>query len=155
MEVYTKSYFAQKDNVMVVKKKGLYLGLLLSLLGIGNLTAQEKEYRFKLVNKTRHEVGVGVSFHRSCRRFFERVRPEKTKESKSSSNCQIKKFGVVVYDRDVPTEMSSEIYKWINETTYYGRLWKAWRKKKIKIIVRPKNRDELVGGYIFDVEWSR
>ena len=54
----------KKGNSMIVKKKGLYLGLLVSLLGIGNVM-QAVEYTITIKNDTPHTVKFRLSFVRS------------------------------------------------------------------------------------------
>ena len=48
---------------MIVKKKGLYLGLLLSLLGMGNM--MQGKYTITIKNSTPHPVKFKLSFSRS------------------------------------------------------------------------------------------
>jgi len=61
---------------MVAKKKELYLGLLLSLLGIGNVM---QAYRITLKNHTPYKVRFRINYHGatwfSCRSHDKEVAP--------------------------------------------------------------------------------
>ena len=59
MKVYIKNYFAKTENTMVANKKGLYLGLLLSLLGIGNVMQAK---RATVVNRTKYKATIQLSY---------------------------------------------------------------------------------------------
>ena len=59
-----KDYLRKKEKVMIAKKKGLYLGLLVSLLGIGNVM-QAVEYTITIQNSTPYTVKFRLSFVRS------------------------------------------------------------------------------------------
>ena len=84
--------------MMVVKKKGLYLGLLLSLLGIGNLTAKE-EYKFLFVNNTPYKIKFAVQYYGHCEYDSKEVEHRSIGRLKSNKLCSIKKFTVMVYDK--------------------------------------------------------
>ncbi len=59
MKVYIKNNFAKKENTMIAKKKGLYLGLLLSLLGIGNVIQAR---RVAVINRTEYKATVQFGY---------------------------------------------------------------------------------------------
>ena len=64
MRVYKWDNFIKKENMMVVKKKMLYLGLLVSLLGVGNVIQAYKRamlYTLTIKNNTLYAVEYTVS----------------------------------------------------------------------------------------------
>jgi len=97
---------------MVVRKKGLYLGLLLSLLGIGNLVqAKNKAYKFLFVNNTSSAIKFVVQYHGSCENDFKMVHHKRIGEFKSNAQCEIKKFTVAVYNPGRrPTTTSTQLF---------------------------------------------
>ncbi len=81
-ESVSKNYFVKKENIMVVKKKGLYLGLLVALLGIGNVT---QAYKLTIVNETPFKIKFEVNYLgevkalKSCRTDKGELAPGKRK----------------------------------------------------------------------------
>ncbi len=92
---------------MVVKKKGLYLGLWLLLLCIGNLTAQG-EYKFLFVNNTPYKIKFAVQYHESCKYDSKEVEHRRIGRLKSDKPCSIKKFTVVVHDKYIIPRKSTQ-----------------------------------------------
>jgi len=116
---------------MVAKKKELYLGLLLSLLGVGNLTAK-KGYKFLFVNNTPYQIKFLVQYHGSCTNDSKDVDHRSIGQLKSNKQCPIKKFTAVVQD---------EFTFWAKErpeekrTVTYTQLFGPGRFAQDKIII--------------------
>ena len=85
---------------MVAKKKGLYLGLLLSLLAIGKLTAKEG-YKFLFANNTPYRLKFIVHYHGRCEPDFKEVEHKSIGKLESNKLCSIKQFVVVAYDKHI------------------------------------------------------
>ena len=84
---------------MVAKKKGVCLGLLLPLLGIGNLTANNG-YRLLLVNNTAYEIEFAVDYHGSCTRDIKRVHHRRIEKLWSNKQCSIRKISTMILDEE-------------------------------------------------------
>jgi len=84
---------------MVAEKKGLYLGLLLSLFAIGNLMQAKKPYKFLFVNNTEYRLKFVVQYHGRCKLDSKVVESRNIERFKSYKPCEIKKFIVVAYDK--------------------------------------------------------
>jgi len=90
---------------MVVKKKGLYLGLLLSLLGIGNviqaygLIFRKKTllYKFTVKNETGYQLKLFVDYYEDCKLYIKRLDSGTTIKIKSP--CGVKQVSAFVYTR--------------------------------------------------------
>lgn len=97
------------------RKKSLYLGLLLSLLGIGNLTAEEGEYEFLFVNNTSYEVIFHVLYYGSWKEDHAVVAGRYLKLLKSNEQRSIEKIKAEVFDKftsfkNGPVKESTTIY---------------------------------------------
>ncbi len=86
---------------MVVKKKVLYLGLLVSLLGIGNIV---QAYKLTIVNETSHTVRFAINYFgevkvlKSCRSDKGALAPGKRKVIRSGL-CLVTAVGADVLER--------------------------------------------------------
>ena len=58
---------------MVVKNRGLYLGLLVSLLGVGNVM---QAYKLTVENRTRFRIVFSIKYHGESE-FIKSCRPDK------------------------------------------------------------------------------
>ncbi len=83
---------------MITKKKGLYLGLLVSLLGIGNVM---QAYKLTIKNNTPYTVKFKVSYHApsiiACRSDEKELGSGHT-ASINSGLCTVKKVEAEVYE---------------------------------------------------------
>jgi len=93
---------------MVVKKRGLYLGLLLSLLGIGNVI---QTYTITIKNTSNRIALVRVVYHKAtnfpCRRTsaVEEVSPDGF--TQISSECAVKKVEAEMFQKGVRRKLAS------------------------------------------------
>ena len=94
MRVRKNIILQKKENVMVVKKKGLYLGLLASLLGIGNVM---QAYKLTIKNETGYGLRVFIDYDGDCKLYKKKLRNGKTTTIKPS--CAVKQVSARVYTR--------------------------------------------------------
>jgi len=84
---------------MIAKKKGLYLGLLLSMLGVGSAM---QAYRVQIRNSTPFVVKFTLKFHAetpgSCRRDVQELAPGHMAEIQSSL-CTVKSLEADVFQK--------------------------------------------------------
>ena len=73
MRVYKNIILYKKENIVVVKNKGLFLGLLVSLLGVGNVI---QAYKLTVENKTGLKVVYNIKYFGESE-IFKSCRPDK------------------------------------------------------------------------------
>ena len=84
---------------MIAKKKGLYLGLLLSMLAVGNAV---QAYKVQIRNSTPFTVKFTLKFHGesavSCRRDVQELAPGHMAEIQSGL-CTVKSVGADIFQK--------------------------------------------------------
>ncbi len=88
----------KKENIMVAKKKGLCLGLLLLLLGMGNVI----QAKISIMNLTRHKMKFEIEFHGNCSKIEREVRISGVR-SLFKTECRPKRVRAVLL---VPSKLS-------------------------------------------------
>jgi len=121
---------------MVAKKRGLYLGLLLSILGMGGIA--QAGYKFKFVNNTQYEVGFHIFYHKPCRSDVKVVRAGKIKNVKSKSLCPIEYWVARVYDGQSDGARGTLEGTLVRSHLIYHE-WKDWGNKRISFTI---NQDQ-------------
>ena len=85
---------------MVIKKKGLYLGLLLPLLGIGNVIQAYDVRTYDVQNKTPYMVRFRIDYYgKNCKNDVVRVYANKSKTIRANLKlCPVRQWAAFVYD---------------------------------------------------------
>ena len=89
---------------MVVKKKGLYLGLWLLLLGIGNVMQANDVQTYDIHNRTPYTIRVRIDYYGNCNKKYHFVKVDANKSMKIKAKlrlCPVKKWTAFVYDDEV------------------------------------------------------
>ena len=93
-ESISKNNFAKKENIMVAKKKGLYLGLLIALVGIGNAM---QAYTVTIKNGTPYTIKFHADFI-ACKDNKEELGAGHSRRI-SAGGCLMRALRATVYEK--------------------------------------------------------